>query len=163
MRLASGKTSSFYFNMKPLLMSPEGASLVAGLFYETLQPLRVDYVGGVALGAVPLVSTLVMLSEASDQKMQGFFVRKEQKDHGTQVTMEGLLEGETLQGKRVAILEDVTTTGGSAMKAVQVARRAGGRVLQLLTILDREEGAADFFKKQDVPFKALMRAGQILE
>jgi orotate phosphoribosyltransferase len=83
--------------------------------------------------------------------IQAFFVRKKPKEHGAKLTVEGLARGENLQGKRVVVVEDVTTTGGSALKAVEVVREAGGEVVLVFTLVDREEGAADAFKQAGLP------------
>ena len=110
----------------PHPLAREGVDLIAdarGLFIaqriiERLAGEKIDYVGGVAVGAIPLVATVTMLSAETGHPLPGFFVRKEVKDHGTKKLVDGLGHGESLAGKRVAILEDVTTTGGSSMIAV---------------------------------------------
>ena len=119
-------------------------------------------VGGLAVGALPLISTIPMLSARHAKPIPGFFVRKEVKDHGTMKLVEGLAEGETLRGKRVVILDDVTTTGGSAMIAVQAATDAGAKVILVLSVVDREEGAEEFYKEKGIPFEALFRASELL-
>ena len=94
--------------------------------------------------------------------MRGFFVRKEAKAHGTKKLVEGLDRGETLEGKAVAVIEDVTTEGGSAMKAVDACRAAGGTVLLVVSVVDREDGAQELFKTNGIPFKALFVASEFL-
>jgi orotate phosphoribosyltransferase len=95
--------------------------------------------------------------------MQAFFVRKKPKEHGARLSVEGLMPGETLAGKRVVIVEDVTTTGGSAMKAVEAVRDAGGEIAFVLTIVDREEGATEGFATAGLDFRAIYRASEFLE
>src|SRR5829696_7424292 len=124
-KLASGKESTFYFNMKPTMLHPEGAALLSELILENLKGVQVDYVGGLAVGAVPLLSPLSMLSHNRGTPIPSFFVRPSVKDHGTQQLLEGLADPKALEGKAVVILDDVTTTGGSAMVAVAAARNAG--------------------------------------
>jgi orotate phosphoribosyltransferase len=159
-RLASGKESDFYFDMKPTMFCPEGALALAEMIVERIASLDVDFVGGLAVGAIPLVSVVAMASEKQGRPIPGFFVRKEVKDHGTKKTIDGLARNESLQGKRVVILEDVTTTGGSALIAANEARKAGADVVLVLAIVDREEGAADSYKEAGLPFEALFRASE---
>jgi orotate phosphoribosyltransferase len=156
--LASGGTSDYYLDLKPTLFSPEGANAVGELVLHELQNTWVDYIGGLAMGAVPLVSAITILSYQFGCPLPGFFVREKPKDHGTKKLIEGLAEGESLQGRRVIIVDDVTTHGGSAMKAINAARNAGGEVVLVLSVVDREEGAEDFFRQQSIPFKWIFRA-----
>jgi orotate phosphoribosyltransferase len=156
--LASGKNSDYYLDLKPTLFSPEGANAVGELVLNELENTWVDYIGGLAVGAIPLVSAITMLSYRFDSPLPGFFVREKPKDHGTKKLIEGLADGESLQGKKVIIVDDVTTHGGSAMKAIDAVRNAGAEVILVLSIVDREEGAEDLFRKESIPFKWLFRA-----
>ena len=140
--LASGKPSSVFFDMKRTMLDPEGSNLIADLMLDTLAKEDIDHVGGVAMGAVPLVSSICVKSYHRPLRLHYFYVRKEAKDHGT----ESLVDGEIKKGAKVAILEDVTTTGGSAMKAVAAVKAQGGQVKLVLTIIDRGEGAEATFK-----------------
>src|SRR3954465_10943254 len=124
--LASGRKSDFYFNLKPTMLDAEGAALLAELTFEALKDEHVDYVGGLGMGAVPIAGAIAQLSWLKGHPIAAFFVRKKPKEHGARLAVEGLAKGETLQGKRVVIVEDVTTTGGSALKAVETVREAGG-------------------------------------
>ena len=157
--LASGKKSQFYLDMKPTMFHPEGANLLSELIFERIQDLKPDYVGGLEMGAVPLVSAINLLSQIRNQPISGFFVRKEIKDHGTKNRVESAGE---IKGKRVVILEDVTTSGGSAMQAVKAVQAAGASVLLVLSIVDREEGAAEFFKNEKLPFDYLFRVSEFM-
>src|SRR5437762_509947 len=114
--LASGLKSNFYFNLKPTMLDPEGAALLAELTLAALKGERVDYVGGLEMGAVPIAGALAQLSFLKGHPIAALFVRKTPKDHGAKLSVEGLPKGQTLKGKHVVIVEDVTTTGGSAMK-----------------------------------------------
>lgn len=158
--LASGRESDFYFDLKPTMFHPEGASLLARMMLARLSDLGVDYVGGLEMGAVPLVACVAAVSHDEGRPMPGFFVRKAVKDHGTKKRIEG---PENLRGRRVAILEDVTTTGGSAIQAVEVARAAGAEVVLVLSIVDRLEGAGESFAKAGVPFASLFTADDFLK
>lgn len=154
--LASGKKSNFYLDLKPTMFDPEGANLLAELIIDHIKNLdtKVDLVGGLAMGAVPLVSAVTMLSLTNWKRLPGFVVRKEAKDHGTKRLIE---TAEELDGKNVVILDDVTTTGESAMLAVDAARKSGANVVMLLAVVDREEGAASFYEARNIPFRPLFR------
>jgi orotate phosphoribosyltransferase len=160
--LVSGRTSNYYLDMKPTMLNPEGASLLAELVLNKLEGVKIHYIGGLAMGAVPLLSQIAMLSYAKGRSIPGFFVRKAVKDHGTMKRIEGVKQSD-LKGMSVVILDDVTTTGDSAMQAVKAAQDAGAKVELVLSIVDREEGAAEFFAKQKIPFKWLFRAGELLQ
>jgi orotate phosphoribosyltransferase len=161
--LASGRKSDFYFNLKPTMLDPEGAALLAELTFDALKDDKLDYVGGLEMGAVPLAGAIAQLSWLKSHPIAAFFVRKKPKEHGARLAVEGLAKGETLRGKRVVILEDVTTTGGSAIKALDAVRDAGGEVVLVYTMIDREEGATENFAQAGVPFRALYKASEFLQ
>jgi len=161
-KLTSGKESDFYFDMKPTMFHPEGASLLSQLVFERLRQDKIDYVGGLAVGAIPLLSPLNALSFAQGHPIPGFFVRQTVKEHGTKKSVEGLTGEDELRGKAVAILDDVTTTGGSALVAVRAAQAMGANVSLVLSMVDREEGAAETFAKEGIRFDALFTAGEFL-
>jgi orotate phosphoribosyltransferase len=156
--LASGKQSDYYFDTKPTMLHPEGAALLAELILAELQGVKADCVGGLEMGAVPLIAPVAMRSLELGHPLPGFFVRKAAKGHGTQQRIEGM----DVAGKTAIILEDVTTTGGSAMQAVEVVRAAGGEVALVLSILDRGEGTAELYAAAGIPFKSLFRAEEFL-
>jgi orotate phosphoribosyltransferase len=156
--LASGRESDFYFDMKPAMLDPDGASLMADLILQELQDVKADCIGGLEMGAVPLIAPVAMRSPDFGRRLPGFFVRKAVKDHGTKKRVDGA----DISAKTVVILEDVTTTGGSAMDAVKAVQDAGAKVALVLSILDRGEGAADLFAKAGIPFKSLFRAEEFL-
>ncbi|RTL53668.1 MAG: orotate phosphoribosyltransferase [Bradyrhizobiaceae bacterium] len=160
--LASGRKSDFYFNLKPTMLDPEGAALLAELSYDALKDENVDYIGGLEMGAVPLAGAIAQLSWLKGHPIAAFFVRKKPKDHGARLSVEGLAKDESLQGKRVVIVEDVTTTGGSAIKAVEAVRDSGAEVALVFTMLDRDEGADATFRDAGVPFRSLYKAGEFL-
>lgn len=161
-RLASGRVSDFYFDMKPTMLHPEGALLIAKLFCAELASLEVDYVGGLEMGAVPITGAVSLMSALRGTPIPGLFVRKANKEHGARKRLEGLPAGKTIAGKRVAILEDVTTTGESALKAVEVCAAAGAQIAAVISIVDRAEGAADTFAAQGVPFRFIFSATEFL-
>ncbi len=160
--LASGRKSDFYFNLKPTMLDPEGAALLAELTLEALKDDQVDYVGGLEMGAVPIAGAIAQLSWMRGHPIGAIFVRKKPKEHGARLSVEGLTKTESLHGKRVVVVEDVTTTGDSALKAVEAVRQAGGEVVLVLTMVDREEGATETFAKAGMPFRALYKAGEFL-
>ena len=160
--LASGRKSDFYFNLKPTMMDPEGATLLAELTYEALKDEGFDYIGGLEIGAVPLAGAIAQISWIKGHPIAAFFVRKKPKEHGAKLAIEGLTRDETLAGKRIVVVEDVTTTGGSAMKAVETLREAGANVSLVFTMVDREEGAAETFAAAGLPFRALYKAREFL-
>ena len=161
--LASGRKSDFYFNLKPTMLDPEGAALLAELSLDALKDESVDYIGGLEMGAVPIAGAIAQLSWLKGRPIAAFFVRKKPKEHGARLAVEGLAKGEGLAGKRIVIVEDVTTTGGSAIKAVEAVKDAGGEVVLVFTMVDREEGATEAFAEAGIPFRALYKAGEFLK
>lgn len=157
--LASGKESDHYFDMKPSMFDPEGADLLAELIFARISETGGDIVGGLEMGAVPLITPISIASRRAGRPMPGFFVRKTVKDHGTKKLVEGLSD---VAGKRVVIVEDVTTTGGSAMKAVEALTAAGATITLVISILDREEGAETLYAKAGIPFASLFKASEFL-
>jgi orotate phosphoribosyltransferase len=140
--LASGRESDLYLNLKPTMMDPRGAHLCAKAFLARVPP-GTDYVGGLEMGAVPVISALAAVSDIEGRPVRTFFVRKSAKDHGTREVVEGLMTGESLAGKRVLVTDDVATTGGSVIKAIEAARAAGAIVTDALVIVDRQEGGTE--------------------
>ncbi|MFO7478282.1 MAG: orotate phosphoribosyltransferase [Methyloceanibacter sp.] len=156
--LASGRESDYYFDMKPAMLDPDGAALMAELILQQLQDVNADCVGGLEMGAVPLVAPVAMQSRNFRRPLPGFFVRKTVKNHGTKKR----IDGNDIAGKTVVILEDVTTTGASAMDAVQAVTEAGAKVALVISILDRGEGAAELYAKAGIPFTSLFTAEEFL-
>ena len=132
-KLSSGKTSEHYVNCKPVTLSGRGLTLASLLM---LQQVKTSYVAGLTLGADPLVSGVSLVSALDSRLVNGLIVRKEAKGHGTQAWIEGLLPPE---GTIITVLEDVITTGGSAIKAVEKLRDAGYVVNTVVSIVDRQE------------------------
>lgn len=155
-KLASGRTSNYYFNMKPTMLEPEAACLIGELVLDAIADVKADYIGGLEMGAVPLATAVAMASHQRGKALPAFFVRKQAKDHGAEKLVEGLAPGETLAGKRVVIIEDVTTTGGSSMKAIEAARKEGAEIACVVTIVDRHEGAIENFAAMKLPFRMIL-------
>lgn len=156
MTLASGKKSTFYFNMKPTMLDSEGAHLIATMILDQLEGVEADLVGGLEMGAVPIASAVTAVAHARSRKLPAFFVRKQAKEHGTKSLIEGLGPGETMTGKKVIIVEDVTTTGGSSIKAAEAIRAAGGEIVRVITIVDRQEGAGEAFAAAGLELRPLL-------
>ena len=153
-KLASGKTSTWYFDMKPAVMDPEGASLMARLMLDALKDEPMDSIGGLAMGAIPIATAVSTVSYAyGERRIPAFFVRKEPKERGTEKLVEGLAK----PGTTVVVVEDVTTTGGSALKAVAAMREMGCTVNVIATLLDRQEGAAENLAKEGLRLVPLFR------
>ena len=153
--LASGKPSGWFCNGKEVTLRSEGLFLVAKLMLRALRDCEVEAVGGVSIGADPMIGAIVALSATRVRPLQGFIVRKEAKDHG----LGDRIAGPSLaQITRVAMIEDVTTTGGSTLGTIETLRAACPHVevVQVLTIVDREEGAAAAYAAAGIPFAALL-------
>lgn len=156
--LASGRESNLYFNLKPTLMLPEGAYLATRGLLALAKDVRPDFVGGLELGAVPILGAMAAMSHAAGNPIATFFVRKAPKDHGTKLGVEGLAPGETLSGCRVLVVDDVTTTGGSTVKAIEAARAEGATVEEAISVLDREEGGAENLAALGVRLRSVLKA-----
>ena len=157
--LASGKKSSHYVNCKPVTLSGEGLLSISTLFLNQIN-VNDGAVAGLTLGADPLVSGVVMLAAQSGIDLSGLIVRKESKGHGTGAWLEGPLPP---KGAIVTVLEDVVTTGGSSLKAVEKLRTQGYLVNRVLAIVDREEGGENAMSKADLELNSLFFLREIVE
>ena len=157
-KLSSGKTSEHYVNCKPVTLSGRGLTLSSLLL---LKEVETDYVGGLTLGADPLVSGVALVSALDSRLVNGLIVRKEAKGHGTQAWIEGLLPPE---GTKVTVLEDVITTGGSAIKAATRLRDAGCVVERVVAIVDRQENkeADEFMESADLELRSLFTLDDVI-
>jgi orotate phosphoribosyltransferase len=157
-KLASGGQSSVFFDMKMTLLTPDGAGLAADLILQSLAGENIDAIGGLVLGACPIVDAVCVRSADTAAPIDAFYVRKEPKAHGT----DKLIEGPLKPGARVIVVEDVTTRGNSALRAVEAARAEGCEVVRVITIVDRLEGAADNLKAHGVELRALFTRDDFL-
>jgi orotate phosphoribosyltransferase len=159
-KLASGKESDFYVDARLTTMSPDGLALIGPLALSVLRETgwRIDAVGGLTLGADPISYAISYASASSDHPLRAFTVRKEAKAHGTGK----LLEGPVREGDCVAIIEDVITTGGSALRAIEAVRSAKASVAGVLALVDREEGGRQAIEKAGVSVVSLTTATQII-
>ncbi len=160
--LASGKKSSYYFDGRQTALNPKGAWLIGNLFNHLLSNVEnLHAVGGMTLGADPLVTATSLISFEKGQDIAAFIVRKEAKGHGTGNYIEGL--GNIPKGSRVAMLEDVVTTGGSLLKACERVKDAGLEIVTVATILDREEGGKENIKQAGYDLLSLFTRQQLVE
>ena len=149
--LSSGQQSSYYINCKPVTLHPEGA-LATGKLLLSMLAADVEAVAGLTLGADPMVTAVSVVSALGDRPIPALIVRKEAKGHGTMA----YIEGPTLsEGANVVVLEDVVTTGKSAMQAVERLRGAGYKVDRILSLIDREQGGAEFYRSVGLEFEAV--------
>jgi orotate phosphoribosyltransferase len=140
--LASGKESDFFIDCKQTVLTAEGHAHVGALMLDALRELgRVDAVAGVELGGCPLASAVALVSHQRGEPRDAVYVRKEAKDHGSKRSLEG--DTKLAKSARIAILEDVTTTGGSTLKAAEKIRAAGYEIAGVITLVDRLEGGRE--------------------
>jgi orotate phosphoribosyltransferase len=157
-KLASGAMSDYYLDLKPTTFDAEGAALVAEIIYGMLADHKdVDSIGGLELGAVPIVAAVCARS-ASERPIKGFVVRKENKGHGT----DKKIDGNFTPGTTVVLIEDVTTKGGSVMQAVRAVREKGATVKKIITIVDRLEGAEANLKNEGIALEPIFTARDLL-
>jgi len=149
--LASGQRSSYYINCKPVTLHPFGALWTGQLVLPLLKP-ETKAVGGLTLGADPIVSAVSLVSALVNNPIPALIVRKQAKEHGTQAWIEG---AELPPASMVAVLEDVVTTGQSAMQAVERLRGVGYQVSQVVALVDRLQGAQEFFAGQGLEFSSI--------
>ncbi len=160
--LASGRESELYFNLKPTMMSPQGALLCARALLARIWPENPDYAGGLEMGAVPVIAALAALSAAENKPVKTFFVRKQPKGHGTMDMIEGLAANETLANTKAMVVDDVATSGGSILKAADAVRAAGATVEAALVIVDREEGAAETLQENGMRLLSVFKGREFL-
>jgi orotate phosphoribosyltransferase len=149
-KLSSGLSSRFFFDMKKTMFHPEGVTLLADILFDMIRDEPVEYLGGLETSAIPIV-TAVCYRSFPDKPVKSFFVRKEPKGHGTNK----LIDGQFSPRSRVILFDDVTTTGGSATKAVRAVREQGCSVLKVITVVDRLEGAIDNFAREGIKFESV--------
>ena len=160
--LTSGKTSDFYIDGKQTTLHAEGAYLCGKLLFELIksEAQHIDVVGGMTLGADPLVSAVSIVSHLELAPIPAFIVRKEAKGHGTGNYIEGLKN--LPEGGRVALVEDVVTTGGTLLKVIDRVEAAGFVVGLVVTVVDRQEGGAEVLANKGYPLKALFTRESLL-
>lgn len=156
--LASGKKSNYYINGKLSTLDARGAYLVARTFLAMIADDVPDAIGGLTLGADPIVGSMLSLAGLEDLELKGFIVRKATKEHGTK----SLVEGPLAAGDRVVIIEDVVTTGGSSLKAIRAVEEADCRVTRVLAMVDREEGGKENLSAEGYRLESIFTARELL-
>ncbi|MBI3397873.1 MAG: orotate phosphoribosyltransferase [Deltaproteobacteria bacterium] len=153
--LASGKKSDFYIDCRQTTLHPEGAYLVGKILYDMVKGLdsKVEAVGGPTMGADPVATAVSVVSQLEGNPLPAFIVRKEPKKHGLGQWIEG--KKNIANGAKVAIVEDVVTTGGSSVQAVKRAEEEGLKVVAVFAVVDREEGGAEKIREAGYEFKAI--------
>jgi orotate phosphoribosyltransferase len=159
--LASGRKSPYYFDCRVTALNAEGAWLIGSLLFDLLKDSDVCGVGGMTLGADPLVSAVTVVSHEKGHPLHGLLVRKQAKGHGTGQFVEGL--GNFSHNAPIAMLEDVVTTGGSVCTACERVRDAGLVVRVVCAILDREEGGREKLREAGYDLQSLFTRRELLE
>ncbi|MBC7333543.1 MAG: orotate phosphoribosyltransferase [Actinobacteria bacterium] len=149
--LASGARSNYYIDARMITLDAEGSYLVAKLILKMLENVEVDSIGGLSIGADPIVSAVSTLSFIEGKPLRGFIVRKEPKKHGTQKWIEGPLRN----GDKVAIVDDVVTTGGSILKAIEKVKEYDCKIVKIISIVDRNSGLENKLKDQGYTYEPI--------
>lgn len=156
--LASGRTSNYYFNCKPTTLDPEGMNLIGMIIFTMLADTDVSAAGGLTLGADPIANALSLISYQRGKSIKSFVIRKDVKGHGTK----SAVEGDVRPGEKVAIIDDVITTGGSTLTAIERAREAGLIIERVVTLVDREEGGRENILRQVARVDAVFTRSDIM-
>jgi len=156
--LSSGVTSSYYIDVRKTSLHPEGLKLISEMFWEVLEKDQITAIGGLTLGADPLVAGLMLHAASRGKPLEGFLVRPAAKDHGTRGQVEGNLAGH----KRIAILDDVITSGESALIAAEAAESYKAKVVRVVAVVDRAQGAQQVFQEKSLPFTTLFSIADLL-
>lgn len=157
-KLASGKTSDFYVDARVTTLDAEGATLCGRIFFEMLSAFQVDAVGGYSIGADPIVSAIAVISYQEKKPLPAFIIRKEEKSHGTRK----MIEGNFRSGMRVALFDDVITSGGSIIKGARQVEAEGGKVEVIMAVLDREEGGREAIESHGYRFMSIFTKKDLL-
>ena len=150
--LASGRESTYYIDGKLTAFDPLGSALIVDAILEEIKDLRVDAVGGMDMGATPIVGALANRSHHAGRPLPTFVVRKSVKAHGTQKLVEGLV---VRPGMKVVIVDDVVTTGDSIFKAIDAVVEQGCEVLLAISVLDRNAGAVEAMRQRGIEYRSL--------
>ncbi len=156
--LASGAKSNYLFDLKNTLLDPEGANLAADLVLENISA-ETNAIGGLELGACPIISAVCVKSYLINRPLKTFYVRKEKKDRGSNKLIEGC---ELNKGDKVVIIDDVTTKAGSVMNAIKAVQNKGCIVIKVLSIVDRLEGATENLAKEGIPLDSIFTKNDFL-
>lgn len=154
-KLSSGQISDYYIDLSKVVLNSRGLATISSLIIDEIVALP-DAIGGPAYGAISIISGV--LTKLNNPDIDGFYYRKEAKTYGKQ----DFLEGNLFVGDSVILVEDVITTGQSLLKIVEEVKKVNCKILQTISIVDRNQGAAELFKEKNIPFKSLLNINQIL-
>ena len=157
-KLSSGKVSDFYIDARRTSLHPEGISLIAEVLWDELSKVDIDAVGGPESGAIPLAAAVAALSFRKGKPIRAFFVRKEVKEHGMRRRVEGCLK----PGDRVALIEDVATTGATALSAIKALEEERCTIAKVIALVDRQEGAAELLKEHGYKLEHIFNRSHFL-
>ena len=155
--LSSGEKSDFYMDARKAQMHQSGAFHIGEAIYEQVCDLDIQAVGGMAVGAVSMVTSVLLSFASRDREIRGFWVREKKKGHGTQKSVEGLLKS----GDNVLIVDDVITSGNSVKKSIEEAERCGAKVVRVIALVDRNAGGRELLSDYD--YQPLFNIDQFLE
>lgn len=147
--LASGREADYYVDMRKVTLDGEAAPLVGRVMLELAREFDVDAVGGLTMGADPVAGAMLHAAAAAGERLDAFVVRKEAKDHGLQKR----IEGADVAGRRVVVVEDTSTTGGSPLTAIKALEEAGAEVVAVAVVVDRAAGAAEAIEAAGYPYR----------
>jgi len=150
--LASGKKSDHYYDGKQLNLHPEGAYLIGKEILDRLAGIEVDAIGGLVMGAIPIVTAVALVSHQEGKPINSFIVREQAKEHGTRKKIEGHFR----KGSKVVIVDDVITTGGSVKKAIEAVEAEGCEVVKVIVIVDRHEGGSEQLREAKYNLEAII-------
>ncbi|RJR32670.1 MAG: orotate phosphoribosyltransferase [Deltaproteobacteria bacterium] len=156
-KLASGRESPYYIDCRPVTHSAQGLALIGEIIFDLVQDLEIQAIGGLTMGADPIAHAVALTSYQQGRPINAFSVRKEPKGHGAG----GQVVGDVKPGERVVIVEDVITTGGSTLKAVNAARDFGLQIVKVLILVDREEGGREAVAAVAPEVEAVFRLGEL--
>lgn len=164
-KLASGRTSRYYIDCKKVTLDPYGAYLVGRLIFDRIKALKPQGIGGLTLGADPIAQAVSLISYLHRQPIPAFVIRKAPKDHGSSALCGGSggwIEGDLRKGSRVIVVDDVVTTGGSTLKAIERLKAHGCRILKVLAVVDRHEGGTEAIAAQGLKLEPLLAIDDLL-
>jgi orotate phosphoribosyltransferase len=156
--LVSGRQSNFYFNCKPTTLDPEGMNLIGAIIFDMVKDSGITAAGGLTLGADPIANALSVISYQKGKPIKSFIVRKDVKDHGSRSAIEGSVKA----GERVLIIDDVITTGGSTITAIEQALKAGLIIDGVITLIDREEGGRENIERHIANVRSVLTRTEVM-
>lgn len=156
--LTSGQKSQYYFNCKATTLDSEGQFLIGNVFFDRIQGHQIDAIGGLTMGADPIAIATSLISYQKGQSIKAFCIRKEPKKHGLMLWIEGNLD----EKDNVIVVEDVITTGGSTIKAIQRVKESNANVVSVIALIDREEGGKEAIEQTGIPVESIFTKSDIM-